>query len=90
MATNKKETQAEKNARIEKELRARGAKFQTKAQVVAQRERAGKKQAAAAPAVAPRGNGNGAATARRRPVEYVSGKAFDETTRKAMKSSGAD
>lgn len=88
-----KETQAEKNARIQKELAARGAKIQTKEQIAAQRERASKKQAALAqqPKAAPARNGgtNGGGRVRM-PGEYFSGKAFDETTRKAMKRSGAE
>ena len=88
----KKETQAEKNARIQKELASRGAKFQTKAQIDAQRDRAGKKREALAkqPAKQPAavgGNGNGM---RRKPTEYFSGRQFDESTRKALKRSGAE
>lgn len=89
-----KETQAEKNARIQKELAARGAKIQTKEQIAAQRERASKKQAALAqqPKAAPARNGgtNGGGTMQRRPAEYASGRMFDETTRKALKRSGAE
>ena len=88
-----KETQAEKNARIQKELAARGAKIQTKEQIAAQRERAGKKQAALAqqqPKAAPARNGGANGTMQRRPAEYASGRMFDETTRKALKKSGAE
>lgn len=95
----KTETQAEKNARIQKELGARGAKFQTKEQITAQRERAGKKQAQLAKQPAARGNGAAARGAAamggngrtaRDPREYGSGKVFDEVQRKAMRKAGAD
>jgi len=89
----KKETQAEKNARIQKELASRGAKFQTKAQIDAQRDRAGKKREALAkqPAkqpVARGGNGEGGAT-KRRAAGYFSGKTFDEDMDTAQRRSGA-
>ncbi len=80
-----KETQAERNARIEAELRRAGKEFTSAAEV--------RRQAAAQEA---RGNGRGRsaqaveAPTRRRATEYFSGKQFDETTRQALKAAGVD
>lgn len=90
MATAKKETQAEKNARIEKELRSRGAKITTKKELTAQRERAAAKQASLPKTQASTAKTNGNGRTARDPREYVSGKKFDEVQRRALKKAGAD
>lgn len=86
-----KETQAQKNARIERELRAAGKKFTPSATVKAQNKRIAQKQAKiAAQTPAPRRAAKPATggTTRRSPIEYFSGKTFDKTMGRAMKKAG--
>ena len=85
------ETQAEKNKRIEAQLKARGAKFTPSAEVKRQsqvREQKRERIAKTAPKETTKTAANGRTM--RDPREYASGKKFDEVQRRAMRKAGVD